>query len=64
LKLLVQSRNLTRNGFISYNSAFNTNLSSLLHNPASETDLVVHAEKQVEATLDDLIATGALQMKN
>jgi hypothetical protein len=39
-------------------------ISSLLHNPTSETDLVAHAEKQVEAALDDLVATGALQVKN
>jgi DDE superfamily endonuclease len=39
-------------------------ISSLLHDPASETDPVAHAEKQVEAALDDLVATGALQTKN
>jgi hypothetical protein len=38
--------------------------SSLLHDPSSETDLVAHAEKQVEAALDDLVTTGALQAKN
>jgi len=39
-------------------------ISFLLHNPASETDLVAHAEKQVEAALGDLVTTGALQINN
>jgi len=40
-------------------------ISSLLHDPAtSEADPVAQAEKQVEAALDDLVATGALQGKN
>jgi hypothetical protein len=39
-------------------------VSSLLHDPTSETDPVAQAEKQVEAALDDLVATGALQGKN
>ena len=39
-------------------------VASLLHNPSSETDPVIHAEKQVEAALNDLVATGALQTKN
>jgi hypothetical protein len=67
LKLLAQSRNLTRNGLsFLYNSTFDPCLfSSLLHDPAtSEADLVAQAEKQVEAALDDLVAMGALQGKN
>ena len=39
-------------------------ISSLLHDPSSETDPVSHAEKQVEAALDDLVTMGALQTKN
>ena len=39
-------------------------ISSLLHNPSSQMDPIAHAERQVEAALDDLVATGALQKKN
>ena len=39
-------------------------ISSLLHNPPPKTNPVAHAEKQVEAALDDLVATGALQKNN
>lgn len=39
-------------------------ISSLLHDSPSEIDPVAHAEKQVEAALDDLVATGALQKSN
>lgn len=41
-------------------------ITSLLNNSSSEpqTDPVAHAEKQVEAALDNLVAMGALQMKN
>ena len=39
-------------------------ISSLIHNPAPETDPVVCTEKQVEAALDNLVTTEALQMKN
>ena len=38
----------------------------LINNPSSksQTNLVAHAKKQVEAALNDLVATGALQTKN
>jgi hypothetical protein len=39
-------------------------VASLLHDPSFETDPLAHAEKQVEAALDDLVTTGALQAKN
>jgi hypothetical protein len=40
-------------------------VASLLRNHSPETDLaVLHVEKQVEAALNDLVATGALQAKN
>jgi hypothetical protein len=39
-------------------------ITSLLHDPSSQVDPVAHAEKQVEAALDDLVATGALQTNN
>jgi hypothetical protein len=40
-------------------------ITSLLQDPSeSQTDPVVHAEKEVEAALNDLVATGALQTKN
>jgi len=39
-------------------------VSSLLHNPSSQMDPIAHAERQVEAVLDDLVAMGALQKKN
>jgi hypothetical protein len=32
--------------------------------PSSQMDSVIHLEKQVEAALDDLVATGALQETN
>jgi DDE superfamily endonuclease len=37
---------------------------TLLDHPSSQMDSVTHAEKQVEAALDDLVATGALQETN
>ena len=39
-------------------------ISSLLNHSSSQTDPVAHAERQVEAALDDLVATGALQKTN
>ena len=39
-------------------------VSALLNDPVSGIDPVAHAEKQVEAALNDLVATGALQTKN
>ncbi|KAF8219085.1 hypothetical protein L208DRAFT_1555854, partial [Tricholoma matsutake] len=39
-------------------------VSSLLHNLSSQMDPIAHAERQVEAALDDLVAMGALQKKN
>jgi len=39
-------------------------VSSLLHNLSSQLDPIAHAERQVKAVLDDLVATGALQKKN
>ncbi len=40
-------------------------VSSQLYNDVpSQMDPVVHAERQVEVALDDLIATGALQQGN
>jgi hypothetical protein len=36
-------------------------ISTLLDHPSSQMDSVTHAEKQVKAALDDLVATGALQ---
>lgn len=39
-------------------------ISSLLHDSPSQIDPVTHAESQVQAALDDLIATGALQKTN
>jgi len=39
-------------------------ISFLLLDSPSEMDAVIHAEKQVEAALDDLVTTGALQKSN
>lgn len=40
-------------------------VSSLLHDDvSSQMDPVVHAERQVEVALDDLVATGVLQKEN
>src|SRR5882762_786157 len=40
-------------------------ITSLLQDPSeSQIDPVAHAEEQVEAVLNDLVATGALQAKN
>jgi hypothetical protein len=39
-------------------------ISALLHNSSSQMDPIKNAEKQVEAMLDDLVATGALQHGN
>jgi DDE superfamily endonuclease len=39
-------------------------ISTLLDHPSSQMDSVTHAEKQVEAALNDLVATGALQETN
>ncbi|KIM36654.1 hypothetical protein M413DRAFT_424331 [Hebeloma cylindrosporum] len=39
-------------------------VSSLLQSPSSQTNPVAQAERQVEAALDDLVATGALQRTN
>jgi hypothetical protein len=39
-------------------------ISALLHNSSSQMDPIRHAENQVEAMLDDLVATGALQNGN
>jgi hypothetical protein len=36
----------------------------LLDHSSSQMDLVAYAERQVEATLDDLVTTGALQKTN
>jgi DDE superfamily endonuclease len=52
-----------------YSSSTCTNQSSipismLLDHPSSQMDSVTHAEKQVEAALDDLVTTGALQETN
>lgn len=39
-------------------------ISSLLQNPSSQMNPAAQAERQVEAALDDLVATGALQKTN
>jgi hypothetical protein len=39
-------------------------ISALLHNSSSQMDPIQNVEKQVEAMLDDLVATGALQNGN
>ena len=49
---------------LSYANQPSITISSLLHDSTSQMDPVAHAKSQVQAALDDLVATGALQKTN